>query len=142
MRAKDYLSQINVIHAKVENKRERIERLKVLLESPAIPDLKPDKVQTSISQDKMSKMISEKAELEDELQRLMYEEAALIIKIGKQIDALEDVRYTKLLHLRYEEGLPLWKIARMMHYEYNSIRNMHGRALLEFERQFLISDIK
>ena len=107
------------------------------MESPGVPELKKDRIQTSISPDKMERMIAEKAKLEDEIASLMYEEAVLIIKIGKQIYGLGDLNCSRLLHLRYEENMSLRKIAKTMKYEYQSIRRLHGIALQVFEKKYL-----
>ncbi len=138
MTAKEYLKQIQNLHTKIENKRERLERIDCILTSPAVGEIKQDKVQTSIKLDKQERLIVDKADLEEELQRLMYEEAALIIKIGKQIDGMEKTAYSRLLHLRYEEFMSLQTVADIMGYEYNTIRNMHGRALQLFEKKYLL----
>ena len=106
MTAKEYLKQIQNLHTKIENKRERLERIDCILTSPAVGEIKQDKVQTSIKLDKQERLIVDKADLEEELQRLMYEEAALIIKIGKQIDGMEKTAYSRLLHLTNIEHLP------------------------------------
>ena len=138
MTAKEYLKQIQNLHTKIENKRERLERIDCILTSPAVGEIKQDKVQTSIKLDKQERLMVDKADLEEELQRLMYEEAALIIKIGKQIDGMEKTAYSRLLHLRYEEFMSLQTVADIMGYEYNTIRNMHGRALQLFEEKYLL----
>ena len=133
MIAKEYLKQIQAIHTKIENKKERIERLDGLLTSPAVGELKQDKVQTSIRLDKQESMIAQKQSLEDELQRLMYEEAALIIKIGKQIDGMENPTYSRILHLRYEESCSFEIIADKMNKDIRYIWNLHGLALKAFD---------
>ena len=83
-------------------------------------------------------MIAEKARLEDELQSLMYEEAVLIIRIGKQIDGMEKTEHSRLLHLRYEEFNSLSDVAEIMGYEYGYMRKMHGAALYAFEQKYLL----
>ena len=138
MKAKEYLSQIPNIHTKIQNKKERVERLRCILESPGVQSLSDDRVQTSISNDKMERMIAEKARLEDELQSLMYEEAVLIIRIGKQIDGMEKTEHSRLLHLRYEEFNSLSDVAEIMGYEYGYMRKMHGAALYAFEQKYLL----
>lgn len=137
MRAKEYLLQIQDIRTKIENKKERLERIANILTSPAVGELTPDKVQTSIALDKQESMIAEKKILEDEIQRLMYEEAVLMIKIGRQIDQLAEPLHSRILHLRYEENQPLWIVAQSVNYSYSHIKRLHGQALLEFEKMYL-----
>ena len=137
MTAKEYLKQIRIIHTKIENKKERLERISDLLTSPAVGEIKPDKVMTSVRLDKQEKLIAERVDLEDELQRLMYEEAVLMFKIGKQIDEMENPTFSRILHLRYEEHLSLCDIAEKMGYSYDRIRHVHGIALLNFERKHM-----
>lgn len=137
MTAKEYLKQIQNIHIRIENKRERLEKIKTILTSPTVGELKQDKVMTSIRLDKQEQMMVEQADLEEELQRLMYEEAELIIKIGKQIDGMENSTYSRILHLRYEEHLNLYDITEKLGYSYIYVREMHGRALQKFADEYL-----
>ena len=137
MKAKEYLSQISNIHTKIQNKKERVERLRCILESPGVQSLTDDRVQTSISTDKMERMIAEKARLEDELQSLMYEEGVLIIRIGKQIDEMENPTYSRILHLRYEENMQFIDIARMIGQTHKYTCNLHGKALDDFSKMYL-----
>ena len=137
MTAKEYLKQIQNLHTKIENKRERLERIDCILTSPAVGEIKQDKVQTSISIDKQERLIVDKMALEDELQSLMYEEAVLIIKIGDQIDGMEKTEHSRLLHLRYEEGMKWRKIAEIMHYNYDYVKSdLHGNALEAFRIKY------
>lgn len=138
MKAKEYLSQIPNIHTKIQNKKERVERLRCILESPGVQSLTDDRVQTSISNDKMERMIAEKARLEDELQSLMYEEAVLIIRIGEQIDEMENPTYSRILHLRYEQNMSLWNVSQTIRYSYDYVRELHGKALILFQQKYLI----
>ena len=138
MTAKEYLLQIQKIHTRIENKKERLERIKSILNFPAVGELKQDKVSTSIRLDKQELLIVEQADLEDELQSLMYEEAVLIIKIGGQIDGMEKTEHSRLLHLRYEEFNSLSDVAEIMGYEYGYMRKMHGAALYAFEQKYLL----
>ena len=137
MTAKEYLKQIQNLHTKIENKRERLERIDCILTSPAVGEIKQDKVQTSIKLDKQERLIVDKADLEDELQRLMYEEAVLIINIGRQIDGMDNPLYSRILHLRYEDFLSLWLIAQRINYSYPHTKRLHGQALLEFDKMYL-----
>lgn len=140
MTAKEYLKQIQNIHTKIENKRERLERIDCILTSPVVGEIKQDKVQTSIKLDKQERLIVDKADLEEELQRLMYEEAALIIKIGKQIDGMDNPTYSRILHLRYEENMPFIDIARMIGQKHKHTCNLHGMALKEFNNKHLVEE--
>lgn len=137
MTAKEYLKQIQNIHTKIENKKDRLERISVLLTSPAVGEIKQDKVMTSVQLDKQERLIVEQADLEEELQHLMYEEAVLIINIGKQIDSLENPTYSRILHLRYEEFKPLWIVAQEINYSYPHAKRLHGQALIEFANKYL-----
>ena len=137
MTAKEYLLQIKNIHAKIENKKDRIARLSAIVSSPGVPELKTDVVQSSPKKDKTEMMIVEKTRLQDEVERLMYEEACLIIKIGKQIDGLDNPIHSRILHLRYEEDLELFNIAGQLNYTYQYVRVLHGHALTAFANKYL-----
>lgn len=137
MTAKEYLKQIQSLHAKIENKKERLERINVLLTSAAAGEIKQDRVLTSIRPDKQEKLIVEQADLEDELQLLLYEEAVLIMKIGRQIDGMDNSVFSRILHLRYEEFKPLWIVAQEINYSYPHAKRLHGQALIEFANKYL-----
>ena len=137
MRAKEYLLQIRNIHIRIENKRERIEKLRGILTSPAVGEMSQDKVLSSVPLDKQESMIIEKDKLENELQSLLYKEAELIINIGKQIDGMDKPEHQRLLHLRYEENKTLLEIADAMGYSYTFLRHLHGIALKDFENKYL-----
>lgn len=137
MTAKEYLLQIKNIHTKIENKKERIARLSAIVSSPGVPELKADVVQSSPKKDKTEMMIVEKTRLQDEVERLMYEEAVLIINIGRQIDRMKNPTYSRLLHLRYEEHMTFKEISERIGCKYKRTCNLHGEALNEFERVYL-----
>lgn len=137
MKAKEYLSQIPDLRRKIANKSERLERLHGLLTSPAVGELTPDKVQTSIDLHKQENLIAEKSRLEAELGELMRKEAAILLETGKQIDQLQNTLYARILHLRYEEGYQLGAIADIIGYSYEYIRHLHGSALEAFTNQFM-----
>lgn len=137
MTAKEYLLQIQKIHTRIENKKERLERIRGLLTFPAVGEIKQDKVKTSIQLDKQEKLIVEQVDLEDELQLLLYEEAVLIMKIGRQIDGMDNSVFSRILHLRYEEFKPLWIVAQEINYSYPHAKRLHGQALIEFANKYL-----
>ena len=71
------------------------------------------------------------------LQSLMYEEAVLIIRIGKQIDEMENPTYSRILHLRYEENMQFIDISRMIGQTHKYTCNLHGKALDDFSKMYL-----
>ena len=141
MTAKEYLKQIQNIHTKIENKKERLERIGDLLTSPAVGELNQDKVMSSIRLDKQEHLIVEQVDLEEELQHLMYEEAVLMFKIGRQIDEMEDPLHARILHLRYEENKTFQQIGELMNYSYSYIVERHGYALQEFRNKYLQENV-
>jgi hypothetical protein len=101
-----------------------------------VGELKRDKVQTSIDLRKQESMIVEKQLLEADICRLAQEEAAILLRVGKQIDGMETDLYARLLHLYYEENYTLAEIADIIHYSEDHTRHMHGYALSEFTRLY------
>lgn len=137
MRAKEHLLQAQALSVKIENKKDRIRIINEKLTAPAVPELKPDKIQSSPALDRFEKLVVEKTQLEGELQDMVCEYTAFVLKTGKEIDSLDVPLYARLLHLRYIEGKSLWDISQLLEYDYGYIRHTHGEALQEYAKRYL-----
>ena len=136
MDVKKYLSQINTTQKAIDGKRERLKRLEALLLSPDISHLSLNTVQGTRATDRQEALTVEKVQLENELTTLIYKQAENIIRIGKQIDNIQDCNLSRLLTLRYITGLSLKDIAQRMKKSHAYIRQLHPQALKAFQSQY------
>lgn len=140
MTAKDYLRQIRILDLKIKQRTEEQIRLRSEALQNGSPELSADKVQTSISGDRMGDLLTTCAELEKEIQTLINSFIILRHKIIGEIQALEDRRYVEILYLHYVDYKRLEEIACIMvkndgsPYNYDYIVRLHGAALQEFSK--------
>lgn len=144
MTAKEYLSQVSRCDTRIK----ALIRTRDLLRSKALcnssPRMDTDKVSSSGgSSSPMSDAVDRYIDIERELDAMQDEYGALILKIAKQIDAIDDDRHAEILRLRYVEGKRLEDIACIMRkrdggmYNYEYIKRLHGYALAAFARKYL-----
>lgn len=75
-------------------------------------------------------------EIDERLQaeRKRYED--LREKMTREIASLSDSRFQRVLYHVYVENLPLWKVARIMHYSDDHTNRVHQMALKAFDERF------
>ena len=134
MTAKDELRCIYVIQRRIERLKQRKEALEVNMlgvRSPA-GSLSPDKVQVSLSGDKLLDAIAEIDELEmkivSEIKRLEQTKMEII----SRIESLDDERYRTVLYYRYVAYWKWEEIAVYMHCAVRHIYRLHGEALKQY----------
>lgn len=135
MTAKAYLEQLTTLQRNIERLHEEIERQRARLTSTAIK-LSADKVQTSLHGDKFADIIAAIADKDLRYRDLLaiYEE--LREQIVCQILQLPDERYSRILLLKYADGLKLDDIAERIHYSPGYTKQLHSAALTAFKHQF------
>ncbi len=132
--AKRYLQKIRKLDRMIE---QRIKERDSLRQFDGVTAIAYDKdpVQTSPKGNAPFESTVEKLiALEQELDRLIDEYVTLKDKIIGEIHELNNTNYITLLYKRYVEYKTFELIAVEMHYTYDWVREMHGYALLEFER--------
>lgn len=148
MTAKEYLSQVRLLDLKIDHKLEEKAYLRALAEGNGSQKLSRDRVQTSISGDKMGSIVDRYVDLEKEIDRMIDEYVDKRDHIINQIHMVEGAKYVELLKLKYigvrneDTGrikyLRLEEIACTMlksdgtPYSYEHVRSMHGEALRRF----------
>lgn len=102
MTGKDYLSQIKMLNRKINNKISELENLKSMTTGTGLK-LNADKVQTSISQDKMGdlvcKIIDLQAEINDEIDNLIDLKQEII----RTIESINNPKIYDVLYMYYVE---------------------------------------
>jgi len=139
MTAKEYLSQIKEIDQQIGRMQRRRDALRASLYSLGSPagSMNADKVQTTVSGDKMLRLIAQADEMEldivRETLRLRQEQA----RIAEQIEGLSDQRYRTILHDRYVLCYKWEQIARGMRMDERWVYRLHGQALQAFADRYL-----
>ena len=139
MTAKEYLSQIKVLDIKIKHKQEELEELRTKAISTT-QVLSQDRVQTSVTGDKMARIVEACLELESEIAKMNIYLLQQREKIINQIHQLQDARYVELLYLRYVCYKRLEDIVCIMvkrngePYSYEHILALHGEALQNFSK--------
>ena len=135
MTTKDYLNQISRLNRMINNKLVEIQQLKEMSCSiSAITN--GEKVQTSLSPDKIGSSIAKIDEMERNIDSMIDEYVDKKNLIISQIDSIENETYYNILFAKYVERKTFEKIADEMTYSWRQIVRLHGRALQEFERLY------
>jgi len=141
MTAKEYLQQIYMIDQHIGRLQRRRDALRGSMYSVGSPagHMNVDKVQTSLSGDKMVKLIAQV----DALERDIVEEVTQLRRkqdyISRQIEDMHDDRYRTILHERYVLRRKWDEIAEIMHMDVRWIYRLHGQALQAFGRQYKLT---
>lgn len=134
MKAKEYLLQIEVLQEKIEQKRKRAKEYRDLALSSGGFDYGKERVQTSNLGGQIETPVVRYIALEQEIDQDTYILQKKKDEITNEIHNLDNAAHIKILYKRYVECKNLGKVAREMKYTYQYIREMHGKALKEFEK--------
>lgn len=145
MTAKEYLSKIQTYKRIMQSYADHIEEL--YHEASGLKAIVYDKDRVQVSpEQKMEKIFAQiDAEAEKYARaRLRYEKE--VRKRTDQIAGMEKGEYSQLLHMKYIDGMSLLQITLEFkdadggqRYSYDHIRHMHGWALNEFYKKYLIN---
>lgn len=139
MTAKEYLQQVYKINQKIKRLTKRRDDIRADMFSIGSPagHMDTDRVQTSLSGDKMLNLIAKV----DALERDILEEISQLTDtkntICRQIERVRDERYKNILFQRYVL-LKSWEaIAVDLDYHIKWVYKLHGEALQAFKREIL-----
>ena len=131
--AKEYLLQIKNKNREIRIQEEYIQRL---IYSLGIAGIRYDKdrVQSSPEPDVFTKVFAQIDEEQEKLEEMKRSLVVTRIQIINQIHALNDTKYQDVLNYVYVDCKPLKKVANIMNFTYQYIKEVHGQALQEFEK--------
>ena len=132
----EYLSQISRCEDMIERKQNEILKLDNLAHGIKSPTYDPNKVQSSLSGDKMSNIVVKLVETQEELEDLMESYIDKRKYIISQIDQIPNQISYKVLTDRYIEQKRYYEIANEIQYSEKWVRKAHARAIREFEEKF------
>ncbi len=130
MTAKEYLSQIKKADWRIEQKRQEIKRLTEQATSTT-KEIKAS-IRSQGVKDKLGDIVVKLADLKKIYTAELNNLVELKEKIIREIEQLEDSRYSLLLYLRYVSHKDWGEIAKEMNYSERGIYKLHGHALLKF----------
>lgn len=134
MWAKNYLMQARYIDKEINLMQLELDQMRELLTSPKTATIKGDVVQEggrSHYDDKYNKLIG----LNEEISHKIDEFIDLKNTMRRQIEKIEDPRYRLVLTSRYINCIKDWDdIAQDLAYSEKYIFELHGQALIEFEK--------
>lgn len=134
---RQYLEQVEILDTKINQKIYQLKDLKLRSTSTGGFDYS-ERVQTSPSGDSLCRAVTDYVALEDEINADIDHFVDFKNKIINQIQTMTDVKYMKLLYMRYVEYKSLELIAVEMNYSYPYVKELHGVALQQFQNTYPI----
>lgn len=133
MTAKERLSQIEKQTAIIKNLEKEIKRLQGNAKTICSPNYSAAGRNTYESGGKY-KLIDSSLDLLLKLFNAYEKENRIRFEIIGEIHQLDNAKYIKLLYKRYVESKKFMVIAREMNYGEDYVRDLHAKALKEFEK--------
>lgn len=133
MTAKEELRQIYFIDKEILAIQDQIEEVRTKLEK-VTPILSGLPTAHGGSPDKMTDGIDKLIRLKAILNTKIDEACDYRIECLKKIDLIQDGVYRVILRERYFNNKNLWEIREVINYSYPRVKQLHGLALLEYEK--------
>lgn len=129
MTAKKYLQQLKALDIKIKQREEQVMELRSKAMGTGTISGGGERVQTSISGDKLSENVSRYLDLQAEVAELITDYAEKKNEIITAIQKLEDPRYIEILYKRYVSFETFERIADEKGYSWRHILRLHKQAL-------------
>lgn len=133
--AKQYLSQLEIIDTKIQQKIEELEQLKQLMYSTGGIDYGKERVQTSKLGDALQKKVCNVVNMNEEINKEIDEFIDIKHKMTLEIQSLSESNYIKILFKVYVQFKTLKDAAAEIGISYQYARNVHNKALAAFEEK-------
>ena len=133
MKSKEYLNRIRYSDRLISSKFRQIKNLEDMATKITM-DLSTERVQSSGGDDKISSLVANIVDLQNEITRDIKKLINLKRDVVHKINSLPDASHRMVLTLRYLEFKQWEQIAVEMEYSYQWVHRIHGRALQEFEK--------
>lgn len=128
------LFKVEELYNSIVKKEEHILWLRSIVDSAKSPQLKKDKVQTSIDPDRLSRVMAEVIDGERELEDLKQEYLELQVKVENKINLLDYKLMRSILRMKYLDFKTLVDISADLGYSYDHIRRMHKKAVQQYKK--------
>lgn len=133
--AKEYLTQLEIIDTKIQQKIEELEQLKQLMYSTGGIDYGKERVQTSKSGDALQKKVCNVVSMNEEINKEIDEFVDIKHKMTLEIQSLSESNYIKVLFKVYVQFKTLKDAAAEIGISYQYARTVHKKALAAFEEK-------
>lgn len=134
MTAKEELRQIYSAQRRIKRMQSRRKAIAETMYDLRSPIMTKDKVQTSLTGDKMANLIAELEDLDNEIIDGIQKLTELQTAIIRKIESMADERQKDVLYSRYVEMKKWELIAVEMDYTMRNLFVLHGHALIEYEK--------
>src|SRR5690606_17606745 len=134
MNAKQYLRRIRFLDKTISAKLEQIEILHAQATKITAVLSNTPKAESSEEQDKLAATVAKIVDLKKTLKEELEEYISLKAEAIRLINSMPDSRHRLVLMHRYINGHTWEQIAVCMHYTYQWVHCLHGKALREFEK--------
>lgn len=132
MNVREYLKQLELLKIKIHKKERELEEVRELSQSVGGVNYQRERVQSS-NVNSLENHVLKCIELEEEIKKEIEDFLYLQHEIINQIYCLTNPDYVHLLVMRYVELKKLEEISKIMNYSYQYIRELHTKALRNFE---------
>lgn len=128
MTVKEYLSCVKLRQEEITETEEYIERLRTTLGIAGI-DYERDKIQTSVTGDKLGDTFVKIFEAEENLKRMKENFVLFRIGVMNMIQQVPERKHREVLNHVYLDYMKLKQVADVMGYSYDYVRELHLEAL-------------
>lgn len=134
--AKEYLGQLEELDININQDLERLEEMKLDACCSGGIDYSKERVQTSISGDKLSGAVTRYVSFNEQINTEIDRFADAQEQIISEIRGLHDTHYIQVLFKVYVQFKSLKVAADEMKMSYQYVRNIHKQALEAFESTY------
>lgn len=127
MNIKDHLEQIGRLDKRIQNKLEEIDKLRRMASGTSYSE--SERVQTSLSADKVGAIASRIVDMEKEVDRLIDERCVIVA----EIESMKNEDDYDVLASIYILGKDIKTVAVEMGKSYRHVLDLHKKALKDFE---------
>lgn len=132
---KKYLRQVRHMDNVITNRLREREKLHATLTNVG-GIMKPDKVQTSGSKDRIGDGVTKLVALEEEIDALVDKMVDTKRVIIDQLESLSDTKYYQILYMRYIDDKSFGEISGALNMPECSVKRHHNKGMDEFESRF------
>jgi seryl-tRNA synthetase len=133
MTAKTYLKQIRALDIKINDGMEELEQLKAL-STRVTSAMDGEMVSGTKNPDKMTDVVAKIIKLQEDLNRDVDKYVDIKREANELLSMVENPTHYKILHSRYVLYKTWEQIACEIGFTYQWVCQLHGVALLEFEK--------
>lgn len=134
--AREYLGQLEELAINISQDLERLEEMKTDACNPGGIDYSRDRVQTSISGDKLGGQVTRYVTFNEYINAEINRFADAKNQIISEIRGLHNRNYIQLLFKVYVQFKSIRQAAAEMKMSYQYVRNVHKKALAAFEKTY------